>query len=231
MTAGNFRSKPVAHLLPLNAMIKRACFSLSAILGAVLISACASSGGSSARSSYPVTSQKSIQKVEKGKIVAVRKVQIEGYTTGTGALLGAAVGAATGSAVVPSKTETVVSQVDTDIWNISTKTNANQRNAAMILGGAAGAVVGKRIEKIVTATTADELTVALESGETVVVVQKPRQDGFEEDEEVKVCTTNLGATIVYHIDDMMHVDPDTNAYLITPGEELAGDQELEPVTW
>lgn len=212
-------------------MIKRACYALLAALCAALISACASSGVGSSRSNFPVTSEKSIQKVEKGKIVAVRKIQIEGYATGTGAILGAAVGAATGSAVVPAKTEQVVTQVDSDIWSISTKTNTGQRNAAMILGGAAGAVVGNKLEKVMTATTADELTVALESGEVVVVVQKPRELGFEEDEEVKVCTTHLGAMIVYHADDIMHVDPDTNAYLITPGEELSGGRGLEPVTW
>lgn len=193
----------------------------------VVLSGCASSSPPRAR--YPVTHAGAVQKVESGTVVSSRTVRIDGRATQMGAIVGAGVGAAVGAVSVPRKSETVITQTAPDRIEVRGKDNRNQANAAMAVGGAVGIVVGREVEKMVTARKAQELTIALDSGETVVVVQELREPEFYENERVKVYSTRMGESRVYHSDENPHLDPDTAAYVVD--EEVVEDDEFEPVTW
>ena len=81
--------------------------------------------------------------------VAVRQVEIEGYSTVIGRWGGAVVGQAIGGTVG----------------------GRSARRVARAVGGVAGAVVGEAIEREATAETGLEITVRLANGDTIAVVQ------------------------------------------------------------
>ncbi|MBK1876897.1 hypothetical protein [Pelagicoccus mobilis] len=196
-------------------------FALS-VLFSVLVGGCASSAPT--KSTYPVTHAGSIQRVEDGTVVTVRQVKIDGVATNMGAIVGAGVGTAVGAISVPLETKTTVHESSPGVISINESSNRHESTAAMAVGGAVGMVVGQKVEKMMTAKRAQELTIALDSGETVLVVQEYREPAFYEDERVKLYTTRTGDSIVYHAHDDPSMDPDTNAYLV--GDE---GEEFEPV--
>ncbi|MBD5782077.1 hypothetical protein IEN85_21440 [Pelagicoccus sp. NFK12] len=188
---------------------------------------CASSPTTASK--YPVTHAGAIQKVEEGTVVGVRQVKIDGVSTNLGRLVGAGIGGAVGALAVPVESEAVIEQTSPNSISIYETSNRHENQAAMAVGGAVGMVVGERVEKVLTAKRAQELTIALDSGETVLVVQVYREPGFYEDERVKLYTTRAGDSVVYHASVDPTVDPDTNAYLI-PDTDVE-EAEFEPVTW
>ena len=72
------------------------------------------------------------------------------------------------------------------------------------------------------------MTVALESGKVVVVVQEHREPSFRPDDPVTVYTTRMGESLIYHAGENPGRDPDTNAYLIREGEDVP---EYDPITF
>lgn len=188
---------------------------------------CASSPTSASK--YPVTHAGAIQKVEEGTVVGVRQVKIDGVATNMGRLVGAGIGGAVGALAVPVESEVAIRQTSPNSIGIYEKSNRHENQAAMAVGGAVGMVVGQKVEKALSAKRAQELTIAMDSGETVLVVQVYREPAFYENERVKLYTTRSGDSVVYHSGEDPTMDPDTNAYLITEPEG-AGEQ-FEPVTW
>ena len=81
--------------------------------------------------------------------MAVREVEIEGYSTVIGRWGGAVVGEAIGSTADGRRT----------------------RRVARAVGGVTGAIVGEAIERELTSEVGLELTVQLASGGTVAIVQ------------------------------------------------------------
>lgn len=146
-----------------------------------------------------------------------------------GRVVGAGIGAAVGAVTVPYESETSIYESEPGVISIEGSDNRAQSNAAMAVGGAVGMVVGQEVEKIITAKRAQELTIAMDQGETVVVVQEHREPEFYEDERVKVLTTRSGESVVYHAGENPGLDPDTNAYLIDDAE--AEEDEFDTVTW
>ncbi len=161
--------------------------------------------------------------------MGVRQVKIDGVATNMGRLVGAGIGGAVGALAVPVESEVSIQQTSPDSVSIYETSNRHENQAAMAVGGAVGMVVGQKVEKALTAKRAQELTIALDSGETVLVVQVYREPAFYEDERVKLCTTRAGDSVVYHSGEDPTMDPDTNAYLISDIEEV--EEEFEPVTW
>ncbi len=152
-------------------------------------------------------------KLEKGKIVGMRDVVIDGSSSMTGAGLGGAVGTAVGVASVGA---------------IEDERDLRQTIGTAAVGGAVGAIVGQMIEKRITEKRGQELSIELESGERMVVVQALGERSFEEEETVFVYTTRMGNSRVFHEDEDPYVDPETNAYIVD--DELE-EQEFEPVSW
>lgn len=166
--------------------------------------------------------------MEEGTVVAERTVRIDGRATNMGRIVGAGVGAAVGAVSVPYESETVITQTNDSIL-IQGSDNRGQQHAATAVGGALGTLVGQEVEKMITAKQAQELTIAMDGGETVVIVQESREPEFYENERVKVYTTRNGESVVYHTGENPMVDPETNAYLVDDVEEEA--EAFEPVTW
>ena len=122
--------------------MKKAVFLLPALLAG-----CAPGLGGG---DYARTEARQVQQVRMGQVLAVRQVQIEGTRTGVGAAAGAAIGGIAGA----SATDSRLGQV-----------------AGGILGGLAGGVAGQAIEEMATRRRGIEVTVRLDSGETIAVVQ------------------------------------------------------------
>jgi len=120
------------------------------LLGAVLlIAGCARHSASS--QVYPRYEARTAYDVEYGEVVDVRQVEIEGYSSFIGVWGGAIVGDAVGGAVNTSSRST--------------------RRVARAVGGVAGAVIGEAVERKATAETGLEITVDLDSGGTIAIVQ------------------------------------------------------------
>jgi len=98
---------------------------------------------------YPRHETRTAYQVEYGEVVAVRQVEIEGYSSFIGTWGGAIVGEAIGGTV----------------------DGRNARRVARAVGGVAGAVVGAAVEREITAETGLEITVRLGNGDTIAIVQ------------------------------------------------------------
>jgi outer membrane lipoprotein SlyB len=117
---------------------------------AILCAGCASSLSGGAYSRGEVGQE---QSVELGVVESVREVRIEGTKSNVGTLAGAGVGGIAGSTLGQGKGSTVTS----------------------ILGAVAGGVAGSAAEEGITRQKGLEITVKLDSGRTVAVVQAADQ--------------------------------------------------------
>ncbi len=88
--------------------------------------------------------------VQYGMVLEIHAATIEGTKTAAGPLMGGAAGAAVGSTVGSGSGKTV----------------------AAVLGGIAGSLGGAAIEEGVTRKNAFEITVRLDNGKTLIVVQE-----------------------------------------------------------
>ncbi len=110
------------------------------------------------------------QSVEFGVVESVRDVRIAGYQTGAGAVSGAMVGSIAGSYVGGS-------------WNANA--------VASIIGAILGGVVGSAMEEGVNARPGVEITIRLESGALVAVVQQPEEPAFRPGDRVRVLSDGV----------------------------------------
>ncbi|HMP73530.1 MAG TPA: hypothetical protein PKE55_09745 [Kiritimatiellia bacterium] len=86
---------------------------------------------------------------DRGEVIYVREVTIEGETQGLGALAGGVMGLAVGNLVGGGR----------------------GRDLSRVTGTMAGAAAGTAIEQSVTTVAGVEVTILLESGEVIVVIQ------------------------------------------------------------
>jgi outer membrane lipoprotein SlyB len=98
---------------------------------------------------YPRYETRTAYDVRYGEVVAIREVEIEGYSTFIGRWGGAIVGQAIGGNVH----------------------GRNSRRVARAVGGVAGAVAGEAVERQATAELGLEVTVRLDNGDVIAVVQ------------------------------------------------------------
>jgi outer membrane lipoprotein SlyB len=117
------------------------------ISSVLVIGGCARYSASS--QAYPRHDTRTAYQVQYGEVVAVRQVEIEGYSTVVGRWGGAVVGGAVGGTV----------------------DRRGSRGVARAVGSVAGAVVGEAVEREMTAETGLEITVRLANGDTIAVVQ------------------------------------------------------------
>ncbi len=131
---------------------------------------------SNAYETVPRSTSGKMQSINAGTIVATRNVVIEGEAgilgRSSGAILGSAVGQTAG--------------------------NGSGRTLAAAGGAVVGGIVGGMVEKELSKKVAQELTVDLDDGHTVVVIQVRREIGFVEGDRVSVTHTPSGEAHVSH---------------------------------
>lgn len=136
----------------------------------LLVGGCASSKSGSV---YTREQARQAQQVEKGRIISVREVQVEGTKTPLGAVGGAAVGAIAGSTVGGGKGSEI----------------------AAIAGGLGGWLAGAAAEEVITRQNALEITVELDNGRTISVVQAENNLTFQPGERVHVLSSPTATRI------------------------------------
>jgi outer membrane lipoprotein SlyB len=124
---------------------------------------------------YTRDQARSAMTVLTGKVKDVRQVQIEGTKTPIGPIAGAVGGAAIGSTIGGGSGKTV----------------------ATVLGGLAGAAGGAVAEEQITKKQGLEITVQLQTGETIAVVQEADEQ-FAIGEAVRILKGPDGTTRIRH---------------------------------
>lgn len=125
--------------------------------------------GCSLPSSQPVVSRSQtnvVHALELGTVITAREVAVEGEKTGLGGWGGAAIGAAAAS-----------------------PHDGRYRTEDRLVGAAAGvvgAVAGQAVEEVATRETAQELTIQLDSGRTVMITQATPDGLFQQGDRVQV---------------------------------------------
>lgn len=141
---------------------------------ALVLSGCSSAGG---RPVVPSSHSGQMFRVEVGTVVHVREVLIEGNTDSNvgqwgGAIMGGAAGSAAGGGGVATR-------------------------LASAAGAVGGMVVGRQVEKAVTKADGYQITVLLDNGDQVMVVQEMEKGGFIDGDRVRVMI-GQGTTEVMH---------------------------------
>lgn len=142
------------------------------LLCLVFIAGCAESRSGNV---YTRDQARTAMTVVTGKVKDVKPVQIEGTKTPVGPLAGAAGGAALGSTIG----------------------GGSGRTVATVLGGLAGAAGGAVAEEQFTKKQGLEITVQLQNGETIAVVQEADEQ-FAVGESVRVMKGTDGTTRIRH---------------------------------
>ncbi|WP_018604769.1 glycine zipper domain-containing protein [Uliginosibacterium gangwonense] len=112
---------------------------------------------------------------QEGTLQAVRQVKLEGTKSGIGTVAGAVAGGIGGSGVGQGRGAAV----------------------AAVVGAVVGGVVGSAAEEGITREAAWELTVNLDNGKSMVIVQAKGEDQFVPGERVRVLQSG-GTTRVTH---------------------------------
>jgi len=143
---------------------------VAALLG-VLVSGCASSNAGNV---YSRDEARKVQTVKTGVIESVRQVKLEGSKTPIGTVAGGVVGGVAGSTVGHGAGSTI----------------------AAVIGAVAGGLAGSAIEEGVTRKDGVEITVKLDSGPLVAIVQEATEE-FHPGEKVRLLESG-GTTRVSH---------------------------------
>jgi outer membrane lipoprotein SlyB len=126
--------------------------------------------------SYSRSEARTVQMVEYGIIEHLRPVQIEGTKTPIGAGAGAAVGGIAGSSIRGGKTGQVMA----------------------VIGAVAGGLAGAAIEEGVTRTSGVEITLKMDNGRIIAIVQRlSPNERYAVGDRVRVITSGQ-ATRVSH---------------------------------
>lgn len=144
---------------------------LGIILFASLLAACASSNSGSI---YTREETRTMTTVKIGVVESVRAVKIEGTNSQIGTAAGAVVGGVAGSSVGEGKGSII----------------------GAVIGAVAGGLAGSAIEEIGTRTDGVEITVKLDNGNLVAIVQET-DETFHPGEKVRILESG-GVTRVSH---------------------------------
>ena len=125
-------------------------------------------------STYSRSEARQVQEVEFGTVLSTNPVVIEGKQSGAGQLPGAIIGGVAGSSVGEGKGQQIFT----------------------MLGAVGGAVVGSMIEEQATRTQGLELTIKMDSGKTLSIVQEvDNVNVFREGQRVRVLTQGALARV------------------------------------
>jgi len=136
-----------------------------------ILNACASSN---AGDIYSRDEARKIQTIRKGVVESVRTVKLEGTKTPIGTATGAVIGGVAGSSVGDGKGSAI----------------------AAVIGAVAGGLAGSAIEEVATRKDALEITVKLDNGSLVAIVQEATEK-FSPGDSVRLIE-NGGVTRVSH---------------------------------
>lgn len=139
---------------------------------AILSAGCASGLGSG---DYERHETRRVYEVRMGVVENVRSVRIEGTASGIGAASGAAVGGIAGSSVGGGKGQAI----------------------GAVVGAVAGGVAGAAAEEAITRKPGLEITVRLDSGRIIAVVQEDTGERFAVGERVRVLESGGQARVTH----------------------------------
>ncbi len=105
-----------------------------------------------------------VQEVRMGTVEAVRVVKLEGTRSGVGSVAGGAIGGIAGSGVGGGRGSAV----------------------AAVLGAVAGGIAGAAVEEAATRKPALEITLRLDSGRLIAVVQEDTGESFRVGDRVRL---------------------------------------------
>ena len=137
----------------------------------LFLAACASSNSGSV---YSREEARKVQTVRTGTVESVRQVKLEGTKTPIGTVAGGAIGGIAGSSVGGGKGSTI----------------------AAVLGAVVGGIAGSAAEEVATRKDALEITVKLDGGGLLAVVQEA-DEPFSAGQRVRLIE-NGGTTRVSH---------------------------------
>ena len=126
-----------------------------------VLAGCASGRGGD---DYERTGARRVYEVKMGVVEHVRTVKLEGTETGIGAAAGGALGGIAGSTAGRGKGSAV----------------------GAVLGAVVGGLAGAATEEVTTRKTGVEVTVTLDSGRTIAMVQEDKGENFKVGERVRV---------------------------------------------
>ena len=141
------------------------------VLAAAMVAGCAQGLGGGA---YTRDEARREQNVRMGMVESVRPVQIEGTRTGVGPAAGAVVGGVAGSTVGGGRGSTV----------------------AAVIGAVAGGVAGQAIEQGTTRKNGVEVTVKLDTGALVAIVQEA-DETFKPGERVRILSDGRTSRVTH----------------------------------
>ena len=145
--------------------------SIAILIIASLLNACASSNAGDV---YSRDEARKIQTIRKGVVESVRTVKLEGTKTPIGTATGAVIGGVAGSTVGDGKGSAI----------------------ATVIGAVAGGLLGSAAEEGLTRKDAFEITVKLDNGSLVAIVQEATEK-FSPGDSVRLIE-NGGVTRVSH---------------------------------
>ncbi|MFA5626318.1 MAG: glycine zipper 2TM domain-containing protein [Thiohalomonadaceae bacterium] len=139
----------------------------------VFLHACASSQSGGA---YKRSETRTAQDIQMGQVEHVREVLIEGTKTNVGTAAGAAIGGVLGH---------------------GSSSNQTTRTVGGIAGAVVGGMAGAAAEEGLTRQKGYEITIKLDSGRVIAIVQAADEE-FEVGDRVRVIEGGAGATRVSH---------------------------------
>lgn len=137
----------------------------------LLLNACASSNSGSV---YKRDETRQVQTVKMGVVESVREVRIEGTKSPVGSAAGAVVGGVAGSQVGSGAARTI----------------------ATVVGAVVGGLAGSAAEEGITRKNGLEITIKLDSGAIIAVVQEA-DEAFQPGEKVRILESG-GTTRITH---------------------------------
>jgi len=129
-------------------------------------------GSNPSATTYSRDQALSVQQVQFGTIVSVRQVQIEGTKSGVGAAAGTVIGGVAGSGVGGGRGSTI----------------------AAVVAGVGGGLLGDKVENAATKKAGLELTIQLDGGGIISVVQQA-EEYFQAGDRVRLLTSGGTARI------------------------------------
>jgi len=145
---------------------------ITALLITIFVTACASSNSGSV---YSRDEARRVQTVKTGVVESIRMVKLEGTKSPVGTAAGAVVGGVAGSTVGDGPGQAI----------------------ATVIGAVVGGIVGAVAEEGITRKDALEITVKLDSGPLLAIVQEDNGEKFSPGEKVRLLESG-GNTRVSH---------------------------------
>ncbi len=144
------------------------------VLAALLVSLLAACASSNSGSVYSRDEARRVQTVKTGVVESVRQVKLEGTKSPVGTIAGGAIGGIAGSSIG----------------------NGNGSTLGAVIGAVVGGLAGSAAEEGITRKDALEITVKLDGGGLVAIVQEA-DDPFKAGEKVRLIESG-GTTRVSH---------------------------------